>query len=138
MYFIDSSPRTVTAFDYDVATGSATNPRVVIQTPEKMGYPDGMTIDVEDKLWIAHWQGSCVARWDPTNGSLLSTIQLPVSKVSSCAFGGANLTDLYITSASIGTDVKQEPLAGSLFIVRNVGIRGVPANEFVELPRSSL
>jgi len=106
-----------------------TNPRVVITTPFELGYPDGMAIDAEDKLWIAMWGGSAITKWDPITGELLKTIKLPVSKPTSVAFGGPSLSDLYITSASQDVDLSQEPLAGSVFLIRNAGL-GVPSHAF--------
>jgi len=130
MYHIDSTAQTITAYDYDSTTGNISNPAVALKFSTNMGYADGMTIDAEDKLWIAHWAGSRVTRWDPLKKECLMTIHLPVSKVTSCAFGGDNLTDLYITSASVEIDRTKEPLAGSIFVVRNVG-KGVPAYDFL-------
>lgn len=63
-------------------------------------------------LWVAHWLGSRVTRWDPSTGKLLRTVKMPVSKVTSCCFGGPNLDELYITSASLEIDTNKEPLAG--------------------------
>jgi sugar lactone lactonase YvrE len=71
--------------------------------------------------------GWCVARIDPGTGQILRKIMFPVSKVSSCCFGGPNYEDLYVSTAAKNTDLKEQPLAGSLFVVRNVGVRGLPA-----------
>ena len=120
MYFIDSATRRVDAFDYDLPGGNPTNRRSAFSTPKKRGYPDGMTIDAEDKLWIAHWDGSCVARYDPATGDTLETVELPTPKVTSCWFGDQDLKTLYITTA-IGsrdggrTDRRRFPEAGALF-----------------------
>jgi len=84
----------------------------------------------EDCLWIAHWGGWKVTRWDPTTGKLLKTVSLPVSKVSCPVFGGPNLDQLYVTTASINSDVQKEPLAGALFVLKNPGARGVVSNEY--------
>lgn len=81
-------------------------------------------------LWIAHWKGSRVTRWDPNTVELLHTIMLPCSCITSVAFGGEKLSDLYITTANNKVDVNEEPKAGSLFVVRNVGVSGVPPSVY--------
>ncbi|MFN0121025.1 MAG: SMP-30/gluconolactonase/LRE family protein [Blastocatellia bacterium] len=133
MYYIDSPTKKVTAFDYDKVTGAISNPRVVIGvSADEMGYPDGMTIDEEGMLWIAHWDGGHVCRWNPHNGDLLMKIDLPVSRPTSCVFGGPDLDILYITSASTRLNPDQlaaQPLAGSLFQCKT-GVRGLRMNEF--------
>ncbi len=58
MYHVDSSPRRVFAYDYDLETGKVANRRVVIQLEEDQGYPDGMTMDNEGMIWLAHWGGA--------------------------------------------------------------------------------
>ena len=121
------------SFDFDVKTGDIGNRRVVVSIPEKEGFPDGMTIDREGKLWIAHWEGWQVARWDPETGKKLMSIQLPVARITCCTFGGENLQDLYITSAKVGLTAQQlekQPLAGSLFVVKNCGYQGLPTVAF--------
>ncbi len=126
-YHIDTPTREVAAYDYTADTGAITNRRVVIVIPEGDGVPDGMTIDTEGMLWIACWGGWKVARWNPHTGRKLMEIKLPVSLVTCCTFGGDHLNDLYITTARDGlTDEKlaAQPLAGSLFVVRNTGYTG--------------
>jgi len=131
MYYIDSAANTVRAFDYELATGNIANERVVIRT-DGMGLPDGMAIDAEGMLWIAHFGGSCVRRWDPASGQVLKTISLPTSQITACAFGGADLGTLYITSAAIGLDEEalvKEPTAGGLFMT-DPGVKGAPTYKF--------
>jgi sugar lactone lactonase YvrE len=132
MYFIDSIRYTVRAFDYDIETGDIAGERVVIHVPKEVGLPDGMAIDSDGMLWVAHFGGSQVCRWSPESGKILETIMLPVSCVTACAFGGANLDTLFITSASHvldEEDLDHEPHAGGLFAVKP-GYRGVPAFRF--------
>ena len=132
MYYIDSPTMRVDAFDYDVETGSVSNRRTVISCEKGHGYPDGMAIDAEDKLWVAHWDGSAVRRWDPKTGKLLRSIELPATRITSCAFGGPKLDKLYVTSATTGLDEatrKRLPLAGGLFLV-DPGTTGVLSAEF--------
>src|SRR5260370_16892230 len=118
LYYIDTPTRTVVAYDYERSTGGIAGRRVVIQVPEAMGFPDGMAIDVSDNLWIAQWDGGCVGAWDPRRGRLLERIELPARRVTSCAFGGLRLDELYLTTARRGLDsptLSPEPHSLPLF-----------------------
>lgn len=129
-YYIDTPTRRVDAFSYDAATGGLQNRRTVIEIPRAAGAPDGMAIDVEDGLWIALWGGGALHRY--VEGRLDRVVALPVSQPTSCAFGGPDLDELYITSARIGlapTARDAEPLAGSLFRIRP-GVRGPAASSY--------
>ncbi|KMY43204.1 SMP-30/gluconolaconase/LRE domain protein [Bacillus sp. FJAT-27916] len=129
-YFIDTPTLKVVAYDYDAKTGSITNPRNIIAFPEDEGFPDGMTIDEEGMLWIAHYSGSKVSRWDPNNGQQLTTISVPAKHVTSCTFGGPDLDELYITTAKQDdTDMNEFPHAGGLFRIKP-GVKGMPAVPF--------
>lgn len=133
LYYIDTPTFQVVAYDYDEATGNINNKRTVVRIPNSEGYPDGMTIDSEGMLWIAHWDGAQVARWDPSTGKKIYSIALPVDRVTSCTFGGDDLSDLYITTASVGLTEKQieeQPLAGALFVIKNSGFNGFPPVKF--------
>jgi len=133
LYYTDTPTLQIAAYDYDIHTGNISNRRTIITIDEKDGYPDGMTIDNEGMLWIAHWNGGQVTRWNPDSGKKLHTIKLPVAKVTSCTFGGENLDELYITTARVNLtekELKEQPLAGSLFVVRDCGYQGMPAAEF--------
>lgn len=133
-YFIDTPTFNIVAYDYDIATCEIKNKRVVVAIAPTEGYPDGMTIDAEGMLWVAHWDGWQVSRWNPNNGEKLMSIKLPVAKITSCTFGGPTLNDLYITSASVGLSeqaLKEQPLAGALFVLPNCGYTGLPAFEFL-------
>jgi sugar lactone lactonase YvrE len=132
MYYIDSTPRLVYAFDYDKTSGEISRRRIIIECLPEHGYPDGMTIDTEDKLWIAHYAGGCVRRWDPATGQILETIQLPVSRPTSCTFGGPDFKTLFITSAwenMTEAEKAAEPLAGAVFHVE-LPWQGRPAFRF--------
>ena len=132
MYFIDTPTFEVWAFDYEIATGEIGNKRVVVRIPEEVGFPDGMTGDSEGMLWVAHWGGSCVCRWNPVNGDLLETVRFPAAQVSSCAFGGSDLTAMFVTTSRMGLDsdaMRQQPLAGGVFRVET-GVRGAPTYPF--------
>lgn len=124
MYYIDTPTRQISVFDFEPATGEIKNHRPLIAIQEK-GSPDGMTIDRNGNLWVALWGGGAVVCYDSKTQKLLRKINLPVSKISSCTFGGQNLDELYITTAI----TPGEPLSGHLFRV-NLGVRGLTANCF--------
>jgi sugar lactone lactonase YvrE len=132
MYFIDTPTRCVSAFDYDLETGEIANRRAVVRIPEEEGYPDGMCIDAEGKLWIAHWEGWQVGRWDPDTGEKLLSVRVPAAQVSSCAFGGPDFRQLFITTARENMspeELERQPEAGGVFTVR-VDVPGVPADKY--------
>lgn len=130
MYYQDTPLLTVSAFDFDIEKGTICNRKEVIHIPEDMGTPDGNTIDSEGMLWVANWGGACVSRWNPNTGELLQKIDIPALNVSALAFGGENLDELYITTASYYMpDDKAHlyPEAGKLFVVKP-GVKGVKCN----------
>ena len=125
MYHNDSARQVTYAFAMD-SSGTPGDRRVFLQFKKGDGYPDGMTVDREGCLWIAFWDGWCVRRYSPS-GEWLETIDMPVARPTSCAFGGRDLDQLYVTSASIGLDDKakeMQPNAGGLFIVVP-GVQGI-------------
>lgn len=133
MYFIDSLLWKVFAFDFDLKTGSLTNKRVAVAIDPELGFPDGLCVDSEDKLWVAIYNAGVVNRYDPLSGSVLRSVKLPASKITSCCWGGKNLDELYVTSAReclSEEKVKNEPLAGSVFKVTNLNCKGMLANEY--------
>lgn len=132
MLYIDTPTMRVDAFDYDAATGTIARRRPVIAIPEGMGFPDGSTIDAAGMLWIAHWDGARVTRWNPRTGEQIGQVTVPAPRVTSCAFGGPRLDQLYITTARTGLDaqqLRQAPLSGGLFVA-TPGVGGLPASEF--------
>lgn len=132
MYYIDSPTQQVIAYEYDPPRGSIGNPKAVIRIPPKLGTPDGMAIDQEDKLWIALWGGYGVGRWDPITGELLDMIRVNAPHVTSCTFGGPDLEDLYITTARSGlttAQIEEHPQSGGIFLVKP-GVRGRPVDFF--------
>ncbi|MFF7734755.1 SMP-30/gluconolactonase/LRE family protein [Streptomyces sp. NPDC007984] len=117
MYYVDSPTRRVDVFDH--ADGRITGRRTLTEIEEGAGFPDGLTVDAEGCVWVALWQGSAVRRYTP-DGDLDRVVELPVPLVTACAFGGPDLSDLYITTARVGlTD--PPALAGSLFVVPGAG-----------------
>ena len=132
LYFIDTPTRQIKAFDYDLSSGQLDNPREVIRIPEALGWPDGMTSDIQGNLWIAMWGGAQVTRWNPHTGRLLEQIPLPARQITSCVFGGRDLNELYITSACTGleeTDLKSYEHSGSLMRLKT-NTEGMPTFEF--------
>lgn len=131
-YYIDSNARCVAAYDYDVSQGSISGRRVVLEIPQEAGSPDGMSIDSEGMLWIAHWGGYKVARIHPETGKILQELRLPAPLVTSCCFGGPELDELYITTARVGLSdevLREYPLSGALFKVKP-GVKGLPSIPF--------
>ncbi|GAB2842457.1 SMP-30/gluconolactonase/LRE family protein [Streptomyces deserti] len=125
MYYIDTPTRRIDVFDH--ADGRISNRRPFAEIEERAGFPDGLTVDADGCVWVALWQGAAVRRYTP-GGELDRVIELPVPLVTACAFGGADLTDLYITTARTGLE-SPAPLSGSLFVVRGAG-KGLPQPAF--------
>jgi sugar lactone lactonase YvrE len=119
-------------YDFDVEKGTIANRRACVTFPAEYGIGDGMDIDCDGNLWVAHYTGWCVGKWDPRTGELLGRIELPVSRVTSCAFGGENYDQLYIVTASIGADKdeKPQPEAGYVFVANGLGVKGRPFYRF--------
>jgi sugar lactone lactonase YvrE len=131
MYYIDSATQGVDVLDYDVASGAAANRRRLVDIPVETGIPDGMTVDAEGNLWVACFGGATVRCYSPL-GVEVRSIRLPVTQVTSCAFGGPDYADLYITTAAYRLSAEQlerEPLAGATFVCRP-GVSGLPASAF--------
>lgn len=128
MYYADSPLRRVDVFDYDPATGEAFARRPFADLSEAEGVPDGLTVDADGCVWVAMWGGSALRRFTP-EGQPDAVLPVPVSQPTSCAFGGPDLADLYITSARVGLTDDQlaaQPLAGRLLHVRP-GPVGLPS-----------
>jgi sugar lactone lactonase YvrE len=131
MYYIDSATYGVDELDFDAVSGSVSNRRRLVEIPTTWGLPDGMTIDRDGFLWIALWGGSELRRFAP-DGHVTGVVEFPVTQVTSCAFGGDELSELYVTSARIGlTDeqLRQQPHAGALFRFRP-DVPGLPEHPF--------
>ncbi|MBS0026957.1 SMP-30/gluconolactonase/LRE family protein [Chitinophaga sp. 22321] len=132
MYYNDTHTGTIQAFNYDGVTGNIVFSRVAVHIPPELGCPDGMAIDSEGMLWVAHWGGSGVYCWNPETGVLLAKVMVPAPHVSSCAFGGVNMDEMLITTARehmTAAEIAQYPLSGSVFHVK-LPVKGLPANYF--------
>ncbi len=125
-YYIDTPRREVLAFDY--ANGDLSNLRTVVSTAAVEASPDGMTIDAEGNLWIAFCHGACVVCYNPATGEEVRRVELPCLETTACAFGGPELADLYVTTGIHKTEVEEH--AGRLLVIRDLGVKGVPAHAF--------
>lgn len=131
LYYIDSPTQVVQSYIFDEESGEIIFEKNAVQIPVEMGTPDGMAIDEEGMLWIAHWGGFGVYRWNPRNGFLIDRVELPVPQVTSCAFAGENLDHLVITTAR--ENFKEEelikyPESGNTFLVKT-GVKGIATNK---------
>lgn len=127
MYYIDTPSKKIRAFDFDNATSAISNERVLWDTSADASSPDGMTIDSEDRLWIAFCHGGKVVCFNPATQQVEQQIDFPCIETTACAFGGADLRDLYVTTG-IKPGLTEEH-AGRLFVCRP-GAKGVPAFAF--------
>lgn len=123
-YHTDSFARQIYIYDYSVKDGTLSNRRVFAQFAESQGMPDGATLDRRGRLWSALWDGSAVVRLGP-EGYIEERLPLPVPKVSSVTIGGANYTDMYITTAGGNIRESDGPLAGALFRAQR-RVLGIP------------
>jgi sugar lactone lactonase YvrE len=131
MYYVDSTSYGIDAFDFEIATGDLSSRRRLVDLPREWGLPDGMTVDEEGCIWLAFWGASSLRRFDPS-GRVVGIVDLPVSQVTSCAFGEDDHSDLYVTSARGGLSperLRDEPHAGAVFLLQP-GVRGLPQSPF--------
>uniref|UniRef100_A0A1E1XES9 Putative ca2+-binding protein regucalcin/smp30 n=1 Tax=Amblyomma aureolatum TaxID=187763 RepID=A0A1E1XES9_9ACAR len=134
MFYNDSVPGKTYAFDFDLSSGEISNRRILADfkvTPgyQQLGYPDGMTIDVNDKIWLTCFSGGAVVQIDPETAKILTKISFPAKYTTSCCFGGKNYDTLYVTSTQYPTDATS-PEDGLLFQVTELGVKGRPLYEF--------
>ncbi|MBC2596449.1 SMP-30/gluconolactonase/LRE family protein [Ruficoccus amylovorans] len=132
MYYIDSPTRRVEAFDYDAATGSLKNRRTVVEVPDGLGKPDGMTIDVEGNLWVALYGGGMVACYDPIKGKMIERVLAPCPGVTCPTFGGPGLETLYFTTSRLNSEQlapKEATAAGHIFAAEP-GVQGCRGTVF--------
>jgi len=120
MYYADTPSGFLWRYDYDLETGNIANRTALIDYTKEEGNFDGLCVDSEGMLWVAHWGGFQISRWDPETGRKIGKVEVPAPLVTSCCFGGQELDTLYITTAR-GWDeaqIARYPLAGSLFAVQ--------------------
>ncbi|WP_369237178.1 SMP-30/gluconolactonase/LRE family protein [Streptomyces sp. R21] len=124
MYYVDSPTRRIDVFDVD-EDQLPVNRRTLATAEE--GFPDGLTVDADGCVWVALWDGGAVRRYTPS-GELDRVVELPVPRPTACAFGGADLTDLYITTARTGLEAPH-PMSGSVLVFPGAG-KGLPQPAF--------
>lgn len=131
MYYVDTPTRRVDALTYDPGTGAVRDRRTFVDLAARRGNPDGLTVDADGGVWVAMARGAAVRRFT-SDGRPDRVVELPVEKVTSVAFGGPDLRDLYITTSADGlTDEqrREQPQAGLVFHTRP-GVSGLPANAY--------
>jgi sugar lactone lactonase YvrE len=127
VFYADTPTGQVDRFDFDPLSGAFTDRRVFAAIADG-GHPDGMAIDVQDGIWVALWGGGAVHRYD-TEGRLDLVVDLPVSNVTACAFGGADRQTLFITTSRQGLDPADQPAAGAVFRYE-AGVAGAPQHAY--------
>ncbi len=139
LYYTDSVARSIYRYQYDLKRGTVSNKSKFINVPHTEGIPDGLTVDDEDYVWSAQWYGGCIIRYDP-DGVVNRKIEIPAKQVASLTFGGNEMTDIYITTASEnwkspvappGYDYEKGNIGGQLYRC-NTGIKGKP--DYYALP----
>ncbi|XP_050304259.1 regucalcin-like [Anthonomus grandis grandis] len=132
-YYIDTYTEDVVQYDYDDTTGTISNKKVAFDCKGKgLGRPDGMTIDVDDKLWVALYGGGSVIQVDPTTGSILRRIPIPAAHTTCPVWGGPNFDILYVTTSKRSLteqERNEQPGAGAVYAVTNLGTKGYPLYE---------
>ncbi len=127
MYFADSHVKTIFVYDFDLAAGKIGPRRIFATMNDRPGVPDGSSVDAEGFVWNAVFDGGGVVRYAP-DGRLDRTVQLSVSRPTACAFGGADLATLYVTTARFRlapNKLAAETHAGGLLAL-DVGVKGLP------------
>ncbi len=133
LYFADSFSGAISAYEYDESTGSVENKRrFIVVDGARGGAPDGATVDDEGYLWSAMVFDGRIFRYSP-DGRVDRVIEMPVVKITSLAFGGANLDEMFVTSMAEPPLPKYPgdgPMRGSVFRVTGLGVRGRPEPRF--------
>jgi L-arabinonolactonase len=130
MYFADTPTKVIRCYEYDLDSGDLSGEQAFAAV-EGPGFPDGSTVDADGCLWNAEWGGGRVVRYTP-DGRVDRAVALPCSQATCCAFGGARLDRLFVTTARIGLDaaaLAREPHAGALFII-DAGVAGLADTPF--------
>ena len=127
VFYADTPTGRVDRFDFDPESGAFTGRRTFAEIVGG-GYPDGMAIDVDDGIWVALWGGSAVHRYG-SDGRLDLVVDLPVSNVTACAFGGPESQTLFITTSRQGLGPEDQPEAGAVFRY-DAGVAGAPQHAY--------
>ncbi len=136
MYYIDTPTKKVVAYEYDDPNGKLGSSRTAVNFADldAEGSPDGMTIDRDGMLWVAMCHGGAVLRVNPESGELLQKVELPCVETTACAFGGENLSRLFVTTGMHKSLVEEN--AGKIFVIDGLGISGVPAFPYQDYHKS--
>ena len=126
LYHVSSLQKKV--FCYDKNNSTLSNKRIFFELDSNDGYPDGLTIDDENFIWLAVWGGAKVVRISP-DGEVDKIITFPTSQITSCVFGGSDMNILFVTSASVGKNPSEDTHAGNLFSVET-NRKGLPSPHF--------
>lgn len=132
MYFADSLDRTIRAFSYGPGDTPVGNPRILVDTNQWDSGPDGATVDAEGFLWVCLVQVGKIARFSP-DGRLDRLIEAPTDMPSCVAFGGDDLSVLYVTSikdSGSGRAISRHTRGGCLYAIEGLGVRGLPEARF--------
>lgn len=128
----DTVTERVDVFDYDLVTGRTSGHRAFVDLHDFSGRPDGLTVDAEGGVWVTMARGGTVRRFDPA-GRLDEVLTMPLPFVTSCAFGGEGLRDLYVTTTCAGigeAELTEYPHAGGVLRIADVGVTGLPGSRF--------
>ncbi|MEO5590742.1 MAG: SMP-30/gluconolactonase/LRE family protein [Gemmatimonadaceae bacterium] len=129
MYYIDTTTERVDVFDYEIETGLISDRRMFADLQAAPGRPDGLTVDSEGGVWVAVARAGLIHRYDPA-GKLDQVVEVPTPVVTSCAFGGPDHTQLFVTSSRgllSPEQQREDRLAGDVFVIEGLGVRGRPA-----------
>lgn len=128
LYTIDTATGVIRTHRFD--RGHVGDGEPLITFEEGWGHPDGLTLDAEGHLWVCHYGASRITRFSP-KGEIERILPVPTRFVTKCAFGGPDLSTLYITTALRDGDPAIDPMAGHLFAVETE-FRGFAGNIFGE------
>lgn len=132
LFYVDTSTQRIDVFQFDMASGNISDRRPLVEIPASRGAPDGIAVDSDGHIWVALWGGGAVECYDGISGRNLDRIELEVSLVTSCCFGGPSMDRMFITSARTGlseTELRAEPVAGGVFGCRP-GVCGTSTTPF--------
>ncbi|TWT84817.1 L-arabinolactonase [Planctomycetes bacterium CA13] len=118
MFYVDTPTQRIDVLDFDLKHGKIENRRPLVEIPRHIGFPDGLTVDADDNVWVALWGGSAVHCYDGNTGKQIDCIAVPAPQVTACCFGGDDLNELFITTAKTGLDNTAKtasPLSGGVF-----------------------
>jgi sugar lactone lactonase YvrE len=132
LYYIDTTTECVDAFDYDIETGLISDRRMFADLRPAPGRPDGLTVDAEGGVWVAVARAGVIHRYDAA-GKLDHVVELPTPVVTSCAFGGPDYSQLFVTTSRALLSQEQQSgdrVAGDVLVIEGLGVRGRPPHRY--------